>query len=295
MALGTGNYISICTGGYGLDLGVDLATGGEARAVCLVENEATAAALLVHHMEAGRIHPAPLWSDLRTFDFRAWRGKVSGLVGGYPCQPFSNAGKRLGADDPRHLWPVIEQGIADLQPEWCFFENVGAHLRLGFREVAGSLHGLGYRVAAVLLTASEVGAPHGRERLFILAHRNKQHDDGRGDAGARGRSESSDRDGQLGGVEHADLPRLEGRRVALDGGADEWLAWPPGPTDADAWRRVIAARPDLAPATQPPVRGMADGLAGGLGRSDQLHILGNGVVPQQAAYAMTMLMEALGE
>ena len=90
---------------------------------------------------------------------------------GYPCQPFSVAGRRLGAADPRHLWPHVARIVGEVEPPFVFLENVAHHLRLGFPEVAGDLVGLGYRLAAGLFTAAEVGAPHRRERLFILAHR----------------------------------------------------------------------------------------------------------------------------
>src|SRR6185312_4403788 len=91
------------------------------------------------------------------------------LMGGYPCQPFSTAGKRGGADDPRHLWPFIEFGIAAARPFSCFFENVSGHLPLGFEQVLHSLRSMGYAVEAGIFTAEEVGAPHKRARLFILA------------------------------------------------------------------------------------------------------------------------------
>ena len=321
-------YISLATGGGGLDLGIDAGSSGATRAVCLVENEATAAALLVHRMETAHLPAAPLWSDLRTFDFGAWRGLVDGLVGGYPCQPFSYAGARRGEDDPRHLWPAIAAGIRELEPRWCFFENVGGHLSLGFREVARDLQGMGYTVAAALVTAEEVGAPHRRERLFILAvadsallGQREPHDQARpvsrGDAreGARGGGDRSDAelaDANLGSggteprlqhqaraevstgagtVGDADGARPQGWRESLGERADQWSAWPPGPTDADAWGRVLAVRPDLAPAVEPDVRGGADGTSPrlDLARSDRLRILGNGVVPQQAAYAWRLL------
>lgn len=272
--------LSLCSGGGGLDLGLKRVVP-DARTVCYVENEVTASGVLVTHMEDGGLDDAPLWTDLRSFDAKPWRGVVDWVIGGYPCQPFSNAGKRLGADDPRHLWSEVERIVRDAQPEWCFFENVGAHLRLGGREVLGSLHCMGYRTAAVLLTASEVGAPHGRERLFILAHREIDgRDEGRPAEGedvwrdSSGSLElaysendygwSGERRGEGGrtDVGHANFPRLEGRRITVDGGADEWLAWPPGPTDSDAWGRVLGSRPGLAPAVEPTLRGVADGLAG---------------------------------
>ena len=102
----------------------------------------------------------------------AARGAARGrLTAGYPCQPFSVAGKRRGADDPRHLWPHVARIIGEVEPPFVFLENVAHHLRLGFPEVASGLVGMGYRLAAGLFTAAEVGAPHKRERLFILAIR----------------------------------------------------------------------------------------------------------------------------
>lgn len=325
VALRAGNYISLASGGGGLDLGVDLGAGGTARPVVFVENEATAATLLVHRMETAHLPAAPLWSDLRTFDFRAWRGLVDGIVGGYPCQPFSYAGSRRGADDPRHLWPAIAAGIRAAEPAWCFFENVAGHLSLGFREVAGGLQGMGYGVAAALVTAEEVCAPHRRERLFILAYRDSDaiRDESRRGCWESGAGSSVARDASEVLVDPAGERRGEGRpesvvvggRNAITGAeravanavrergrggdaerADAANAFPPGPDNAHRWRRVIAVRPDLAPAVEPDVRGGADGLARGLdlSRSDRLRILGNGVVPQQAAYAWRLLWREFG-
>lgn len=87
------------------------------------------------------------------------------------CQPFSMAGKRNGTEDPRHLYPYLERDIRAIRPVWCFFENVAGHLNLGFDQVYASLSGMGYAVEAGIFTAEEVGAPHERKRLFILAIR----------------------------------------------------------------------------------------------------------------------------
>jgi len=164
----TENIISFCTGYGGLELGLKRVIPN-LRTVAYVEIEAFAAANLVSKIEEGKLDAAPIWTDIKTFDGKPFCGKVHGLIGGYPCQPFSNAGKRAGTDDPRHLWPYIEEHIRTIRPLWCFFENVGGHLSLGFQEVAQSLRDLGYKVEAGLFTAAEVGAPHKRERLFILA------------------------------------------------------------------------------------------------------------------------------
>ncbi len=162
--------ISLCSGAGGLDLGLHLAIPGY-RTVGYVERETYAAAILVARMEDAALDSAPVWDDVGTFDGRPWRGAVDILTAGYPCQPFSIAGKRRGAEDPRHLWPHVARIIGEIKPPFVFLEDVANHLRLGFPEVASGLVGLGYRLAAGLFTAAEVGAPHKRERLFILAIR----------------------------------------------------------------------------------------------------------------------------
>lgn len=165
-------YISLCTGYGGLDEALELAIGGgNAFCLAMAEREAFACDILLNRMAEGSIKPCPIWSDLRTFPASRFRGLVDCVTGGYPCQPFSIAGRKGGADDPRHLWPAIARLLDEFgRPEWCVFENVANHLNLGFREVARDLQGMGYNVAAGLFTAQEVGASHKRERLFIVAH-----------------------------------------------------------------------------------------------------------------------------
>lgn len=136
---------------------------------CYVEHEASAATNLVRRMEAKELDAAPLWSDLRTFVGRPWRGLVDLIIAGYPCQPFSVAGRRLGERDPRHLWPYVRRTIEQVRPPLVFLENVPGHLSLGWDRVYRDLTRLGYRVEAGIFSASEVGAPHKRERMFALA------------------------------------------------------------------------------------------------------------------------------
>ncbi|NEX47148.1 DNA cytosine methyltransferase [Pseudotabrizicola algicola] len=162
--------LSLCSGAGGIDLGLTIALPGY-RTVGHVERETYAAATLVARMEDAALDHAPVWDDVATFNGRPWRGAVDIVTAGYPCQPFSVAGKRRGTDDPRHLWPHVARIISEVEPPFVFLENVAHHLRLGFPEVASGLVGMGYRLAAGLFTAAEVGAPHKRERLFILAIR----------------------------------------------------------------------------------------------------------------------------
>ena len=162
--------LSLCSGAGGIDLGLTIAIPGY-RTVGHVERETFAAATLVARMEDAALDQRAVWDDVGTFDGRPWRGAVDIVTAGYPCQPFSVAGKRLGTEDPRHLWPHVARIIGECEPPFVFLENVAHHLRLGFPEVASGLVGMGYRLAAGLFTAAEVGAPHKRERLFILAIR----------------------------------------------------------------------------------------------------------------------------
>ena len=163
-------HISLCAGYGGIDLGLKRAVP-DLRTVAFSEIEAFACANLVAKMEAGLMDPAPVWTDLKTFPWAEFRGRVDILTGGYPCQPFSAAGKRLGTKDPRHLWPYIASGIRILKPRVCFFENVEGHISLGLREVVRELEELGYETTWGVFSAAECGAPHQRKRVFILAHR----------------------------------------------------------------------------------------------------------------------------
>lgn len=351
------NVLSLCAGVGGLDLGVELATGGVARTVCYVEREAHAAAVLVSRMEEALLAPAAVWSDLTTFDGREWRGVVDLVVAGYPCQPFSTAGKRAGVDDPRHLWPHVARIIRECGAGLVLLENVPGHLSIGFDAVCGDLQGMGYRVAAGVFSAAEVGASHRRERLFILAHSDGgQREQRRGavkdDGGAERRVSGSD--GSDAGVADADervsggynaggwqerkseadgygsgvaqslcgglgrqaevgppsQPRIheahpgtehhgasvgpvddtyvegsQGRNGPIGCRGDERPTWPPGP-EMD-WTGI----PEQCwPATEPDVRGVADGMAA---RVDRLRACGNGVVPLAAAHAFRTLTAAL--
>ena len=163
------SVLSLCTGYGGIERGLELA-GFEHRVIAHVEIEAYAAANLVAKMEQGRMVPAPIWTDLKTLPVDCFRDRVELITGGYPCQPFSAAGKRAGKDDPRHLWPWIREHIQAIRPFRCFFENVEGHISLGLQEVIEDLEGLGYATTWGIFSAAEVGAPHQRKRVYILAH-----------------------------------------------------------------------------------------------------------------------------
>lgn len=105
------------------------------------------------------------WSQVEPVDI---------IAGGYPCQPFSQAGRRQGQADDRHLWPNVADILAIIRPRIVVFENVRGHLTLGFDEVVRDLHQLGYDIQWTLLRASDIGACHQRARLFILGVEREQ-------------------------------------------------------------------------------------------------------------------------
>jgi len=157
----------------GLERGIERVLG-TIRTVAYVEIDAFVIENMVQQMEQGVLAPAPVWSNVKTFVpiARQLYGKLHGITGGYPCQPFSLAGLRKGEADPRHLWPFIKRIIKESRPVWCFFENVEGHLSDGLDIVLKDLRKLGYQVEVGMYSAEEVGAPHRRNRIFILAVEN---------------------------------------------------------------------------------------------------------------------------
>jgi DNA (cytosine-5)-methyltransferase 1 len=355
------NHVSLCSGYGGIDLGLSRAMGGSLRTIAYSEIEAFACANLVSKMEAGLLDPAPIWSDLKTFPWQEFRGLVDIVSGGYPCQPFSAAGKRAGKDDPRHLWPWIADGIRIARPRLCFFENVEGHISLGLSTVISDLEELGYRTTFGIFSASEVGAPHQRKRVFILAHRSSDGHDGRpiqdGVRGWRlsqlsqphigGRAQvrsKAERCGDVwpsrpGGLQHGwEPPRIvSNQRRKLDNASGnghgkndpvstrresavdasnlaDSLRWQHGRPYGFSGRRRKPCKigrdaakgrseSDGIQQTQPSMGGDANGSAHRLdhaelyvtsdNRTDELRLLGNGVVPATAEKAFRVLWAEL--
>ena len=291
------SVLSFCSGYAGIERGFELA-GFEHRAIAFVEIESFAIANLVAKMEEGRLVPAPVWSNLKTFPAQIFRDKVDVLTAGYPCQPFSAAGRRQGEDDPRHLWPIIREHIATIRPLQCFFENVEGHISLGLRDVLKDLAGLGYFTTWGLFSASEVGAPHQRKRIFILAHT----DSVRCNWGKLS-DYASERDVEVEAQQRSQQShiRSEAERCGGDSGENE-LAY----TSSERLQRCGAAKnisleeskpnDQLSPRRnskairawppEPRILRVVDGCAD---RVDRIRLLGNGVVPQTAAKAWSVL------
>ena len=119
---------------------------------------------------------AELFVDIKKSDFTKYANKIDILTGGFPCQPYSSAGKRLGKEDDRHLWPEMLRAIREISPRWVVGENVRGLTNwnggLVFDEVQSDLETEGYEVLPFLLPACAVNAPHRRDRIWFIAYRN---------------------------------------------------------------------------------------------------------------------------
>lgn len=295
--------ISVCSGVGGLDLGLHAACGVEP--VVYIEREAFAAACLVARMEEADLASAPIWDDVCTFDARPWRGVVDLVAGGTPCQDLSLAGKRAGLDGERSRLFFEHVRIAvECEAPFFFWENVAGATRAVPR-VCEYLEERGYRGAWTVVRASDVGAPHQRARVFLLAY-SEEFGRRQGGAEAAGQRWGPHAPKRGGSVAHAERPGLAlGARFGGDARQEQPAAergglprFPPGPDDRAAWSRIIAVHPELAPAlpAQSRLRGVADGLACGVDRAlraDRLRACGNGVVPAQAAHAWRGLWREL--
>jgi DNA (cytosine-5)-methyltransferase 1 len=116
------------------------------------------------------------YNDITKTDFTIHRGTIDIISGGFPCQPYSSAGKRLGKEDERHLWPEMLRAIREIQPSWVVGENVRGLTNwnggLVFDEVQSELETEGYEVLPFLLPAAAINAPHRRDRIWFIAYSN---------------------------------------------------------------------------------------------------------------------------
>lgn len=135
------------------------------------EWEAFPRTVLKHHFPNSESY-----GDIKETDFTIWRGKIDILTGGFPCQPYSAAGKRLGKQDERHLFPEMLRAVREIEPRWVVGENVRGLVSwnggLVFEEVQADLENEGYEVQPFLLPAASVNAPHKRDRVWFIAYAN---------------------------------------------------------------------------------------------------------------------------
>ena len=282
---------SLCSGYMGLDLAVQAILDVEHAWVSDIDRHACAV------LEA-RAPGVPNLGDMTTIDWREVE-PVDVLTAGYPCQPFSHAGRRQGVSDVRNLWPFVADAVRVLRPAVVILENVAGHLSLGFDVVLRDLAELGFDAEWQVLRASDVGACHRRARVFIVAT------DTEGERCRLGR-----RPGTVEGEQVAGWPALEpgGRGDALPaeqggraiaGGADTtWGAYA-GAIERHEWvlgRRApgpVDDRGRLSPLFVEWMQMLPEGWVTEPVpvRSGALKLLGNGVIPLQAEVAVRHLID----
>ena len=256
--------------------------------------------VLNYHFPKAKQH-----GDITTTDFTIYRGQCDILTGGFPCQPYSVAGKRLGKEDERHLWPEMLRAIREIQPRWVVGENVRGLTNwnggMVFDEVQADLEAIGYEVLPFLLPACAVNAPHRRDRIWFIAYAN---------------SSSTRPSGKSGSIEsnwrvYHDEPKKRGKQTKFNTGRAEFLRFTANTNSQrqkleTEERKLEGQRPDKYGAgnywrdwpTQSPICRGDDGISGRLDgitfskwRNNSIKGYGNAIVPQ-VAYQIFKAIEA---
>lgn len=305
---------SLCTGYGGLDMAVEEFFNAETVWTSDIDKYASIVIdQRIKKPNLGNIKAID-WQNIEPIDI---------LTAGYPCQPFSHAGNRKGATDERHIWPYIKEAIGHLRPRIVILENVRGHLSLGFQEVLKDLAEIGYDARWQIVRASDVGAPHQRARLFVLAYPNGTRceriigqSNGLGQSGSiitdtdsatckESRRKHRDISSQTSEIIHRTNRDEHG--IGFEDATD--TNWHEQQGDR-AMPRLgsrfnTRAQMCMQTAPDPLVDGKLNaqfveymmGLPSGwvtdldISRAQQLKILGNGVVPQQAFYALELLCQ----
>lgn len=229
--------LSLFSGIGGIDLACEWA-GIETVAFC--EREPFCQKVLQKHWS-----DVPIYDDVCTLTKERLKtdgiGAIDFIHGGYPCQPFSQIGKRKGKEDIRHLWPEYFRLVRELRPRWVVGENVAGHLTLGLDQVLADLESEGYKTRVFVLQALSIGAPHERERVFII-----------GNASGKSKPQANTYVSAIGGERNA--------------------------RKNPSWITGRSLSPSYWDVHQSPIPGVDDGIPDRLERSEAL---GNAVVPQQ--------------
>jgi len=264
-------YISLFSGIGGLDLAVRTVLGAETEAY--VEIDKFCQKVLRARIEDGYLDDAEIFNDIKEFKWK----KTDMVVGGFPCQPFSNAGERKGESDDRNMWPDTLRVIRMARPQYVFLENVPGLLS-GDDEgrqpyvytVLRDLAEEGFDAEWEIVGADDAGASHRRKRWFCFAYR-----------------KLADTCEQ--GLEGIRLGREEEYSSGCGNVSESIPDYPPGPSDSSGWEYLLSIMPEIEPAF---CRILDDGKMAN--RMDRLKALGNAVVWQAGAIALRLCIERAG-
>nr|WP_318380034.1 DNA cytosine methyltransferase [uncultured Enterobacter sp.] len=223
------------------------------RTVCAVERDAYAAQVLAQRQNDGILRPFPIWSDVCSFDGEPWKGIVDVVSGGFPCQDISAAGSGAGIDGNRSgLWRQMARIIGEVRPRFVFVENSPLLVGRGLAMVISDLAKMGFDSEWCCLSASDLGASHQRDRIWIVSHATGQH-----------------------GIARDSMVQGEDWRASTQSGGLAGTSAHPIWRNGDPW-----------PQRQPVLCRVADEVAFGV---DRLKAIGNGQVPGVAATAFKLL------
>lgn len=296
------------------------------RTVCAVERDAYAVQVLAQRQNDGILEPFPIWSDVCSFDGNTWRGIVDVVSGGFPCQDISAAGKGAGIEGERSgMWKEMARIIGEVRPTYAFVENSPMLTTRGLGVVLADLASMGFDAEWGVLSAADVGAPHFRERIWILAKQRdfishtEHHRDGWGKQLTQSLKE------EIAGMAHTRCKHGgKSNATRMDTNAQEW---PPctvqHQSSGEGFNEVsntssigqsrqrqpiqpICAKTEgnwqaniiksIGERTQWAVEPNVDRVANGVAfRMDRLKAIGNGQVPLCAATAFELLRERLND
>jgi DNA (cytosine-5)-methyltransferase 1 len=271
--------LDLFSGIGGFSLGLKRAGGFETIAYC--EINPYCQSVLQARMQDGTLDYGPICTDVQRLDGTPFKGFVDLICGGFPCQDISHAGRRVGIDGQRSgLWKEIARLVREIRPRYVFVENVSALLIRGMGTVLGDLAAIGYDAEWEVIPAAALGAPHLRERVWIVAYP----------------AEQSKREQ----TNEAFAVATQGQARDESGDGGELVAHPNGAQGGHGHSRVgaIFGHPEKAGrhqirrsecwATEPAVGRVADGVPD---RVDRLRVLGNAVVPQVVEWIGRRIMK----
>lgn len=258
------------------------------RTVCAVELNPYAAGVLIARQNDGILPPFPIWDDIRIFAGRPWRGFVDIVSGGFPCQDISPAGKKAGIDGEKSgLWREMYRIVCEVRPRYVYLENSSQLVGRGLARVLSDLATAGYDAKWLVLGASTLGAPHTRERLWLLAADANIHGQQKTPVCERPETQHSRPSRASRSLEPA-VSESQSRRPVRRNGKPA-TAHKISQGRADNQRRIESHAQQWW-SLEPGMGRVAHGVAH---RLERIRALGNGQVPCVAAWAFYELKERL--
>lgn len=236
------------------------------------------------------------FGDITKTDFKKYANTIDILTGGFPCQPYSTAGKRLGKEDERHLWPEMLRAIREIQPCWVIGENVHGLVSwnggLVFHEVQTDLEVEGYEVWPVILPACAINAPHRRDRVWFIAYSHNARANYRSEIDGNGQEENKGWQGQP----QPEFGQDSGNGITTnsntDAAGERWNEWQ-SQSEGNLWEQFPTQSPLCS--GDDGISRELDGITFSKWRNESLKAFGNAIVPQVALQLLKTIAQMSNE